>query len=470
MSEPSNVFDIAIIGAGVVGCAIARELSRYDVSCVLLDAEPDVGCGTSKANTAIWHTGFDAKPGSLEAKLLRRSYSLLSKYVPEAGIPHEKCGAVLIAWNEDQLKSLPVIMKKAKENGVRNLRLLSVEEVYNLEPNVNSGALGGILVPGEFIICTFSLPLAFAKQAVLNGVETIFNFKVEGISRENQDFSLIEGTGGEIKCRYVINAAGLNSDVIDNLLGFQRFTVTPRRGELIVFDKLARPLVKHVLLPVPTAKTKGVLVSPTVYGNIMLGPTAEDLNDKTNTETSQSGLEYLWEKGEAIITKLLQEEVTSTYAGLRAATEHSDYQIYSHPEKKYICVGGIRSTGLSASMGIAEYVVGLLREAGQPLSLKSHFKTVQIAPIGEAQTRAYQDEQLIAKDPDYGKTVCFCEKVTRGEIIAATMGPLPAPNLDALKRRTRCTMGRCQGFHCHADVTALLDEFVGSGNEGVQSD
>ena len=472
MNTHEILYDIAIIGGGVVGTAIARELSKYNISCALVESESDVGMGTSKANTAIWHTGFDAKTGSLEAQLLRKSYSLLCDYVPEAGVPHEKCGAVLIAWNQDQLDALPGILEKAHKNGVTDVHTLTVDEIYELEPGVNSGALGGLMVPGEFIICTFTLPLAFATQAVTNDVDLILNFPVKDII-ENDDFSYtLAGTGGKINCKFVINAAGLYSDEIDRLFGFDRFTVTPRRGELVVFDKLTRPLVNHVLLPVPTSVTKGVLVSPTVYGNIMLGPTAEDLKDKHETGMSREGIDYLWGKGEGIISQLLDEEVTATYAGLRAATEHSDYQIYSHPDKRYICVGGIRSTGLSASMGIAEYIGELVREAGLSLEEKTEFKTIKMPNIGENSQRPFQSEKDIAQNPDNGRIVCHCERVSQAEIINALNSPVPASTLDGLRRRTRCMQGRCQGFHCHADVASILESELAnnSRNSKVEVD
>lgn len=451
----TDVFDIAVIGAGVVGTAIARELAKYQLRVALLESEPDIGMGTSKANTAIWHTGFDATPGSLEAKLLTRSYHLLDDYVPAAGVPHEKSGAVLIAWNESQMEALPGILSKAHENGVKDAHMLTLDEVYELEPHINKNALGGLIVPGESIICTFTLPLSYATEAVVNGVQLELNFKVDQIMDVDGMYELA-GSGKTIRSKFVINAAGLYSDEIDAHFGHKRFTVTPRRGELIVFDKLAHPLVKHVLLPIPTAYTKGVLVSPTVYGNIMLGPTAEDLDDKTEKGMSAEGIEYLWGKGENIISCLLDEEVTATYAGLRAATEHKDYQIYSHPEQRYVCVGGIRSTGLSASLGIAEYVLQLLNEHDLELELKEHFENVKMPYIGEKHERPYQQQEKIKENSDYGKVVCHCERVTLGEIRDALRSPVPARTLDGLRRRTRCMQGRCQGFHCQADVTQIM--------------
>ncbi len=462
MKISEKVYDVGIIGAGVVGAAIARDLSQYDLSSVLVEAESDVGMGTSKANTAIWHTGFDAKPGSLEAKLLRRSYRLLEEFVPQANIPHERTGAVLVAWSKEQFDELPRILEKAHTNGVTDVRQLAIDEIYQLEPHLNPGALGGLMVPGEFIICTFSLPLAFATQAVLNGTDLQLDFPVRKIEANQHHYALI-GPAGEIKCRYVINAAGLYSDEIDHMLGFNRFTVTPRRGELIVFDKLARNLINHVLLPIPTGKTKGVLVSPTVYGNIMLGPTAEDLQDKKQKGTSREGIEFLWQKGQAIINKLMSEEVTATYAGLRAATEHSDYQIFSHPEQRYVCVGGIRSTGLSASMGIAEYVSELLQDAGLRLQRKSEFKAVKMPPIGEKMVRPFQSGEAISANSDYGRIVCHCEKVSLGEIKDAIHATIPARSLEGIRRRTRCMQGRCQGFHCQADVSHYLTEELRDG-------
>jgi Predicted dehydrogenase len=462
----NSTYDIAIIGAGAVGSAIARELSRYELKIVLLEANSDVGMGTSKASTAIWHTGYDATPDSLEAKLLRRSYQLMESYMPEAGIPFERIGGLLIAWNQDQLDTLPKLCEKAHQNGEMDVRLIGADEVYQMELHLGRGALGGMIVPGEGILCTFSVPLACATQAVTNEVELKLNFWV-GSVKTKEDVHIISNETESISARWVINAAGLYSDEINNHFGYENFKVTPRRGELIVYDKLARPLVNHVLLPVPTAITKGVLISPTVYGNILLGPTAEDLPDKTATNTSENGLKSLLEKGEKIVPELLDEEVTATYAGLRAATEHSDYQIALHADQRYICVGGIRSTGISASLGIAEYVADLLKEGGVELKRKPEFKTIKIPNIGESFTRPYQNAELIAEHCDYGKIVCHCERVTLGELIDAMHSNIPATSLDALRRRTRALQGRCQGFNCQAALVKTLEAGSSSHSQGV---
>jgi glycerol-3-phosphate dehydrogenase len=451
----TQIYDVAIIGAGAVGSAIARELSRYELSIALLEAKSDVGMGTSKASTAIWHTGYDATPGSLESVLLKRSYPLMEKFMLEVGSPFERMGGLLIAWTQEQFEALPYLLEKAHRNGDTDVYLVDKEEVYRREPHLGEGALGGMFVPGEGILCTFTIPLACATQAVANGVELKLNFSVRSI-KQPDNISIISSDREEVQARWVINAAGLYSDEINQHFGHDDFKVTPRRGELIVYDKLARRLVNHVLLPVPTAITKGMLISPTVYGNVLLGPTAEDLSDKTATNTSANGLRSLLEKGEKILPELLKEEVTATYAGLRAATEHSDYQITLHAEQQYICVGGIRSTGISGCLGIAEYVADVLKEGGVALRPKSEFKTIRMPNIGEAFLRAYQNPELIEKNPGYGQILCHCERVTLGEVQDAIHSAIPATTLDALRRRTRAVQGRCQGFNCHASLVMSL--------------
>jgi glycerol-3-phosphate dehydrogenase len=473
LRDPRNdkeVFDVAIIGAGAVGSAIAREISQYDLKVVLLESNSDVGMGTSKASTAIWHTGYDATPGSLESKLLKRSYPLMEKFMKEVGSPFELVGGLLIAWNEEQYHTLPKLLEKAIQNGDTDCYLIEKEEVYKREPHLGEGALGGMVVPREGILCTFTIPLACATQAVVNGVTLKLNFCVNSIHKADDFYLVSNGSEEEVHARWVINAAGLYSDEINQLFGHEDFKVTPRRGELIVYDKLSRRLINHVLLPVPTATTKGVLVSPTIYGNVLLGPTAEDLPDKTATNTSSNGLQSLLDKGKKILPDLLEEEITATYAGLRAATEHSDYQIALHVDQHYICVGGIRSTGISGCLGIAEYVADLLKESGVELKRKPEFKTIKMPNIGEAFIRPYQSAEFIAENSDYGNIVCHCERVSLGELNDAMVSPIPATSLDALRRRTRAMQGRCQGFNCQASLimslrgaTATKQTPVGSG-------
>jgi glycerol-3-phosphate dehydrogenase len=451
--------DVLIVGGGVVGCAIARELSLFDLSVTLLEAAPDVGAGTSKANTALLHTGFDAKPGTLEAELVARGYVQLAAYSQRVGIPVERTGALLVAWDEQQMAELPGIVESSRANGYDAITEISAEELYRREPHVGRGALGALEVPDEGIICPFTTPLAFATEAVLAGCELRRSTVVSCVERlDDGGFRVLAGRD-EWRTRFLVNAAGLHSDEIDRMLGHDTFTVTPRRGELIVFDKLSRPLVSHILLAVPTKITKGVLIAPTVFGNVMLGPTAEAVERKDDTSSTAVGLDYLRSEGRRIMPSLLDHEVTAVYVGLRAATEHNDYQVTIHADEGYACVGGIRSTGLSGSMAIAEHVRGELGAAGLELAPRAApAPEFRMPNLGEAFSRPYADASLIEGDPEYGRIVCFCERVTRGEIRDALASPLPPVDLDGLRRRTRAHMGRCQGFFCGAELTALLGE------------
>ncbi|MET7733171.1 FAD-dependent oxidoreductase [Streptomyces sp. NPDC005402] len=455
---PSSPYDVTIVGAGVIGTAIARSLARHPhLRIALVEAQDDIGQGSSKANTAILHTGFDAAPGSLEARLVREGARLLAAYAAATGIPVEPVGALLVAWDEEQLAALPRLAEKAERNDCPDTRLIGPEELYDREPHLGPGALGALHVPGESIICPWTTTLAYATQAVRHGVDLHLNTRVQQAAYENGGHHLTTSRGA-LRTRWLVNAAGLHADTLDRALGHDDFTVTPRRGQLLVFDKFARDLVRHILLPVPTALGKGVLVAPTVYGNVLLGPTAEDLDDKRATSSTADGLAELRDKGRRILPGLLDEEVTAVYAGLRAATEHEDYRISVHPEQAYVTVGGIRSTGLTASLAIAAYVAELLADTGLDLGPAEELEPVRMPNLGEAFPRPYQRPELIAEDPEYGTLVCHCERVTRGEIRDALTGTIPPSGLDGLRRRTRARAGRCQGFYCGAAVRELFEE------------
>ncbi|MER6544333.1 NAD(P)/FAD-dependent oxidoreductase [Streptomyces sp. NPDC001250] len=454
---PTRTYDVVIVGAGVVGCALARELARHPrLSVALVEAQDDVGQGTSKANTAILHTGFDAEPGSLEAQLVREGHERLGAYAAESGIPVERVGALLVAWDEEQLAALPRLAEKAERNDHHETRLLGPAELYAREPHLGPGALGALHVPGESIICPWTTTLAYATQAVRAGVDLHLNTRLIQAGWETGGHRMLTSRG-PLRARHLVNAAGLHADTVDRLLGHEDFTVTPRRGQLLVYDKFARPLVRHILLPVPTALGKGVLVAPTVYGNVLLGPTAEDLDDKRATGSTTDGLAGLRAKGRRILPALLDEEVTAVYAGLRAATGQEDYRITAHPGQAYVTVGGIRSTGLTASMAIAAHVTGLLAAGGLDLGPVREPEPVTMPNLGEAFPRPYQRPELIAADPEYGTLVCHCERVSRGEIRDALASPIPPRTLEGLRRRTRARAGRCQGFYCGAAVRELVE-------------
>jgi len=453
-------YDVVIIGAGVVGCALARELARYDLSIGMVEQAGDVCEGTSKANTAILHTGFDCTPGTLESRLVARGYTLLGHYAEEAGIAVERCGAILVAWDAEQAAALEAIEAKALANGYRDTERLTPEGVRTREPHLGEGIAGGLVVPGEAIIDPWSVPLAFAVEAVSAGVELHLNMQVLGIESGEGGHRLTT-TGGEVRAQWLLNAAGLSAAMVDGLCDHHDFSVQPRRGELLVFDKLARGLLSSIILPVPTARTKGVLVSPTVFGNVLLGPTADDVDDPAATATTASGVDRLLAAGHRLLPALLGEEVTAAYAGLRAATESSDYQIHLHEAERYVCVGGIRSTGLTASLAIAEHVVEMMVSAGLEAVERERPPIPQMPPLGERQQRPYLDAVRIAEDPAYGEVLCHCERVTRGEVRDACVGTIPAVDLGGLRRRTRAMNGRCQAFYCGAEVTVLLAELAG---------
>ncbi len=442
----TDLFDVAVIGGGVVGTAVVRHLSHHRLRVILLERAPDVGAGTSKANTAILHTGFDATPGSVESRLVSRGYHLLKDYATRSGIAVEPTGALLVAWDDEQAASLPKLAAKATANGYESTVLVDATEVYAIEPDLGAGARGGLLVPDEHIIDPWSTPLAFAHDALVHGADIRRLCEVTGVTI-GAEVTTLHTTTGPLATRFVVNAAGLHGDTVHRLFGFDGFTVRPRRGELIVFDKLARPLLGRTILPVPTATTKGVLVAPTVFGNVMLGPTADDIDDRSATGSTAAGLAGLLAKGAQILPALAHEEVTAVYAGLRAATEHRDYQLSSSAAARYVCLGGIRSTGLTASMALAEEAVRLLVDAGlvaEPRRV-DEVHGVTMTNLGEAQARPYMDG---------GTIVCYCERVTSEEITRACQGPLPAVDLDGIRRRTRALAGRCQGFYCTAAVVS----------------
>lgn len=440
------VFDVVVVGGGVVGCAVARLLSHHDLDVAVLEAGPDVGAGTSKANTAILHTGFDATPGSLEARLVARGSALLRDYAPAVGISVEETGALLVAWDDEQAANLPHLAAKARQNGYERAEVVDADAARALEPHLGSGVTGGMTVPDEHIIDPWSTPLAFAYDAVANGATILTDHAVIGCDVRADVTTLVTARGATLRTRFVVNAAGLHGDELHRLVGLDGFTIRPRRGELIVFDKLARRLLRRTLLPVPTAHTKGVLVAPTVFGNVMLGPTADDIDDKTATGSTRKGIDSLLEKGRRILPALLDEEVTSVYAGLRAATEHSDYQVSDHRDLRYVCLGGIRSTGLTSSMALAEEALQRLIGCGLVAMPKAIVQHIHMTPLGEAGARPYQRG---------GQIVCHCERVTADEVTAARATAVPAVDFDGLRRRTRALAGRCQGFYCQAELCKL---------------
>lgn len=439
-------FDVAIIGAGVVGCAIARRLALAGARVAVIEKALDILDGASKGNSAILHTGFDAPPDSLELACIRAGYEEYLSIHARLGLPLERCGALVIAWNEEQEAALPALMENAIRNGVSGIEPLDQAALRKAEPEVGAGARAAFRVAGESLIDPWSAPFAYLLQAVENGAMLLRGAEVTAASRDG-DWRL-ETTRGEVRAGLVINAAGNFGDSVDEiLLGRRDFTIRPRKGQFVVYDKPAAALVRHILLPVPTAVTKGVVVCRTAFGNLLVGPTAEDQEDRQQAALDPEQLKALIRRGEQIVPALKGQEVTAIYAGLRPATERKEYRIRAHAGQACITVGGIRSTGLSAALGIAAHVEKLAELAISPLEEPVW---PSVGNISEFQPRDWQAA-------GHGGIVCHCELVTRREIMRALEGPLAARSLAGLKRRTRVTMGRCQGFYCSAELSRLTE-------------
>lgn len=445
---PERQFDIVIVGSGVVGCAMARRFTLEGAEVLVLEKAADILDGASKGNSAILHTGFDAEPGSLEQDCIRAGYEEYLQIKDELNLPVLECGALVVAWNAAEAEMLGRIVDKARANGVHDIQQLSSAQLQAREPGLSKKALAAVEVQREFVIDPWTTPYTYLLQAIDNGATLERNAEVLGGSFADGQWQ-IETSRGKISTRYIINCAGLYGDLLDQeLLGQSAFEIRPRKGQFLVFDKSASRLIESIILPVPNEKTKGIVVCQTIYGNLLVGPTAEEQESRDDASVDRDTLQKLYTKGIEIIPELANHNVTATYAGIRPASEFKDYCIQPYDEKNYISVGGIRSTGLSAALGIASHVFALYQTMG-----KSHtpIKSVifpEVLPLAESMDRNWIQ-------PGNGGIVCHCELVTRHEIDQALSGSLAAHSLAGLKRRTRATMGRCQGFYCTAELSEL---------------
>lgn len=450
-----DLFDVVIIGGGVVGCAMARRFTLQGARVALVEKAPDILDGASKANSAILHTGFDAPNGSLELECIKHGYQEYLNIYQSLGLVHEKSGALVVAWTEEERTNLEAICNKAHANGIDDVHIIDQNDLRAREPNLSASALGAVWVPGEGIIDPWSAPHAYLAQALANGAQLFTSCEIHSGEFDGNVWSL-DGSSGTIKAKTVINCAGLHGDLLDKtVLGETNFHITPRKGQFVVFDKAACDLVNTIILPVPSERTKGIVVFRTVFGNLAVGPTAEDQRSRSDSSTDKETLRALIKDGISKIPALGIMPVTAVYAGLRPATEFKDYQIAPNPEKQWISVGGIRSTGLSAALGIAHHVFGLYGSMAN--GDKPHSPLA--APLKPKANILAQGGQRDWKNPGYGEIVCHCEWVTRREIEAALSGPIPARSMAGLKRKTRATMGRCQGFYCSARLAELTSGY-----------
>lgn len=448
---PDDVVDFAIIGAGVVGCALARRLTLDGARVAVIEKAADVLDGASKGNSAILHTGFDAPPNSLEQRCVAKGYELYLAEHESLGLPILKSGALVLAWTEQELAVLDDLVQQAHHNGVTDVHQLGVGDIAKAEPSLNTQVKGGFRVPREYLIDPWATAHVYLLHALVNGATLHRNNEVIG-GEFNGTYWGLQTSQGSVKATQVVCAAGLYGDVVDQrLLGSRRFSITPRKGQFVVFEKAASRLISNIILPVPTATTKGIVVCRTIFGNVLVGPTAEDQDSREDSSTSTHTLENLRAKGVELIPELAQCEITATYAGLRPATEFKDYQISQYVDQHYLCVGGIRSTGLSGALGIADHVSRLLASTHavrtSPLTNPVKAKADRLSNYHPRDWQASGNQGI----------VCHCEQVTRREIFAALDGPMPPATLQGLKRRTRVCMGQCQGFYCSgelADITA----------------
>ena len=439
-------FDIAIIGGGVVGLALLRRFAIAGLKCVLLERGSDILSGASKGNSALLHTGFDAPPKSLELRCMKAGYAEYLRIRQKLNLPLIESSAIVVAWNDAELASLPGIVEKAHKNGVKDVRAISQTELRLKEPKLANIALGGVFVPGEHIIDAWSAPLAYAHQALAHDAIILRNAEVTDGEFAHDTWTLASKRG-KITSSVVINAAGNFGDLVELMARLSPFTIKPRKGQFVVFDKPAFNLLRAIILPVPTARSKGVVLFRTAFGNLAIGPTAEDQDDREIATCDYDTLRWLRFRAIALVPALANIDVSATYAGLRPASEHKDYVIEAVKEKNWITVGGIRSTGLTASLGIADYVSQLYDKNFGKLPKKSSEQFwIPVPNLSEGRIRPYMKG---------GEIVCHCEHVTRGEIETALEGPLPAGDMGGLKRRTRAMMGRCQGFYCSAHIVAI---------------
>ncbi|MDW8005104.1 MAG: NAD(P)/FAD-dependent oxidoreductase [Thermomicrobium sp.] len=450
--------DFLVIGAGVVGCAIARELARSRCRVLVVEAAEDVGEGASKANSSILHTGFDAKPGTLEARLVSAGWRLWRELAGELDLPIESIGALMVALDEHEQRALEYWFENGRANGVVDLLLLSPDEVRSHYPAAPTSVRGGLLIPGESITCTMNAVIALAEQAAVNGVTFLLGTRALGIERIDSSSVWVRTARGRFPTRWVIDAAGVWADEVAEWVGLDGFRLTPRKGEFLVLDKTARAHVPHILLPVPTPVSKGILVTPTVYGNVLLGPTADDLDDKRDLSVSLTGLRRVREAALRLAPSLATEEPIASYAGIRAVHSSGDYQIAVFPRERLVVTAGIRSTGLSAAPAIARYVVESLCEHGERLDLEAPLKPRPRPLWSPGTPRPCTQPNHVERDPRAGRVLCLCELVSEAEIRAVFQRPIPVTTLDGVRKRTWATAGRCQGFYCLAAILRVMSE------------
>lgn len=447
------MYDIVVIGAGIVGGMIARRLSKFDLKLCILEKENDVGMGASRANSAIVHAGFDAKEDSYKAKLNVRGSELMEEVTKELGVKYIRNESLVVAFAHER-ESILALYARGLKNGVRGLRILEHDELHALEPNLNEDIDCALLASTGAIVCPFELCLAAVGNAMDNGAELKCNFEVVDIQKQDDTYTITAADGRQVQTRYLINSAGLYSDKIADMTGDGSFTVHARRGEYMILDRAYSDLTSRSIFHTPTKMGKGILVTPSVHGNILLGPTSVDIDDKEDLSTTPEGIANIFDKTSDNMKDIPFNQVITSFCGLRAVGNTGDFII--REREGVVTLGGIESPGLSASPAIAEYVEELLLRAGLEASVKPNYTPFRTSPRTFGEMSAEEKNAVIARDPRYGHIVCRCEQITEGEIVAAIHQNPGARDIDGVKRRTRSGMGRCQGGFCSTVVLDIL--------------
>ncbi|MEL3907066.1 MAG: FAD-dependent oxidoreductase [Treponema sp.] len=450
------MYDVMIIGGGVIGTAIARELSQYKLKIALVEKYADVCEGTTKANSAIIHGGFDAKPGSLKARFNVRGNELVRTLAPQLNFHFKQIGSLVVAFSDEEMDEVRKLYERGVQNAVPDLELWDREKTLQEEPNLSPETKGALFCGSAGIVCPFSMTFAFIENAVTNGAELITDAEVTAIEKTEQGFS-VSTPKGTFTARYIVNAAGVHSDKVAAFVGDHDYTILPRKGEYRVLDKNCAGLVRHVIFQAPTKMGKGILVSPTYDNNIIAGPTAEDVDNCEDTSTTLFGINKIDTFAKKSVPSLDFRKTIRTFTGVRARPSTDDFMIYASKNAKgFIHAGGIESPGLTSAPAIAEYIAELLQQEGAVLEKKPDYQAERQAIPQFSQLSHEEQAALIKENPLYGRIICRCETVTEAEIIAAIHRPAGAHTVDGVKRRVRPGTGRCQGGFCAPRVLEIL--------------
>ncbi len=452
--------DCIIIGAGVTGCAVARELSRYDLDVLVIERSSDVCEGTSKANSGIVHAGYDAKPGTLKAKLNVRGNLMMEELSRELDFPFKRDGSLVLSFDEKGIDRLKDLYDQGQQNGVKDLKILTGDEARELEPALSDEVTAALYAPTGGIVCPFNLTIALAENAYVNGVGFKLNTEVLNIKKITDGY-LVKTSDGEYEARALVNAAGVYAAVFHNMISEKKLNIIPRKGEYCLFDKTVGGLAKHTIFQLPTKYGKGVLVTPTVHGNLLVGPTAVDIDDFEGVNTTSEGLSDLLVRGAMSVKQLPTRQIITSFAGLRAHEEGGDFVIGEAEDAPgFFDAAGIESPGLSCAPAIGEY---LAQQIARKLSAKKkeNFISERKGIPSMALASLEEKQKLIAENPLYANVVCRCETVTEGEIVDSINRPLGATTLDGVKRRTRAGMGRCQAGFCSPKTVEILARELG---------